>query len=222
MPDSGDLSSTESGTMADARSSALVPAARFEAQLRAWCARGRFSSAAWSILRRYGVEIRSFLAGRTRSRASLDEVYAVFSEDVWKGLPKYRSSGQVRAWLFSIARHALARHVRRGRRWRSVHVPVDASDFETMPAPGRRSLPPGLSDRARLQRLLARLGDADRQLLEQRLLQALPWREIALEQIAAPAASQAEIERISARLRKRYQLLVRSLRQGASLSDSHV
>lgn len=208
----------------DAGRHALVPCAPFEAQVVACCEGGHFRQATWSILQRYGREVRAFLGGRTGSRASLDEVYAVFSEDVWRGLPSYRSRGQVRSWLYSIARHALARHHKRGQRWRSVHVPADSEDFDAMPAASRCSLPPGMGDRARLQQLLTRLDADDRQLLEQRLLRALPWREIAVEHTKhveqTGPLSDVELERTSARLRKRYQLLVRSLRQSASLRES--
>jgi RNA polymerase sigma factor (sigma-70 family) len=161
-----------------------------------------------SILSRYGIEIRAFLSSRTSSRASMEEVFSVFSVDVWKGLPSFRARGHVRSWIYVVARNALARHIRFQQRWRSRHVSTEPDELHSE---SRRSMATLLGQQAELEPLLAALNAADRRLLEQRLMLSMAWRDIALEQL--PARSEEAIERESARLRKRFQLLVRGLRE---------
>lgn len=168
------------------------------------------------LIRRYAAEMRSFLRSRTGSRQSMEEVYAVFTEDVWKGLPQLRSDKHMRSWLYVLARNALSRHVRFKRRWRLRHT---FSGLDSLPAEARQSYGTRQGNLAQLTPLLADLGPADRELLEQRLIKALPWREIALQSAPAGDSSEAFLTRESARLRKRYQLLLLSLRQRADLSN---
>jgi RNA polymerase sigma-70 factor, ECF subfamily len=166
------------------------------------------SEDAKSILSRYASEVRSFLRSRTTSRVSMEEVFSVFSEDLWKGLPGVRADGQVRSWIYVVARNALARHLRSKQRWRSRHVTAELDELQAE----RRSLVTQLGDLAELQPLLAAVPAVDRLLLEQRLVLSMPWRDIAL---ARGLRGEVEIAREAARLRKRFQLLLRSLRQRA-------
>src|ERR1700759_5796553 len=117
---------------------AIVPAApgvamktvsALESVLAEHCERAHFEHATQLALRAFAPEIRGFLRGRTRDRASLEEVYALFAEDVWRGLPGYRFEGRLRAWVFTLARNALSRHVKSKQRWRERHV---SDDFETI------------------------------------------------------------------------------------------
>jgi len=170
-----------------------------------------------TLIRRYAAEMRSFLRSRTASRQSMEEVYAVFTEDVWKGLPQLRSEKHVRSWLYVVARNALSRHVRFKRRWRLRHT---FSGLDSLPAEVRQSYGTRQGNIAQLTPLLAELSPADRELLDQRLVKALPWRDIALQSAhVAGDTSEAFLTRESARLRKRYQLLLLSLRQRADLSS---
>jgi RNA polymerase sigma factor (sigma-70 family) len=172
-----------------------------------------FAQHVGTILRRYGGEVRAFLGARTSSRASMDEVYSAFSEDVWKGLPQVRAQDHVRGWLYVVARNALARHLRSKLRWRSRHVTAELDELQVE---ARRSLATHLGQRDRLEEVLAQLDPEDRRLLELRSMLAMPWREI-----AAQRADAEDVERESARLRKRYQLLLQRLRDGlASLRNS--
>lgn len=195
---------------------ALPPAPPSSAtQLRLRSEHANFTGAMLQIFQRYAVEVRAFLRARTSSRASMEEVFSVFSEDVWKGLPHYRSQGHPRGWVYAVARNALARHVRFKQRWRHRHVALDLDELEPEM---RRSISAQLGNIAQLEPLLERLDEADRRLLEQRLVLSRPWREIAIESASARGdATQAEIAKESARLRKRYQLLLQSLRARAAI-----
>lgn len=159
-----------------------------------------------AVLERYGSELRAFLSSRTSSRASMEDVYSLFAEDLWKGLPQVRAQSQLRGWLYVVARNALARHLRLKLRWRSRHVSVELDELQSE---ARRSLPSRMGDRVQLQEVFAQLSDEDRRLLEQRSVLRMAWRDIAAERVR-----DADVERESARLRKRYQILVQKLRDG--------
>lgn len=186
---------------------AIVPdAPASEHLIRAQCESADYSGALRAIFGRYGAELRGFLRSRTSSRNSMEEVYSSFSEDVWKGLPGLRAQGQVRSWLYVVARNALSRHLRRRLRWRDHHVAGEPDESAGEPRPSLSG--PRFST---LTPLLGDLSEHDRWLLEQRVLRAQAFAEIA--RLHAPAgASEADVSRESARLRKRFQLLVRSLR----------
>jgi DNA-directed RNA polymerase specialized sigma24 family protein len=180
------------------------------------CEHASFTDAMLQILRRYTAEVRAFLRARTNSRASMDEVFAVFSEDVWRGLPRLRVQGQLRSWIYVIARNALTRHVRFKQRWRSRYVFAEPDDLHVET---RRSLSTQLGNHAQLELVLAALAESDRRLLEQRLVLSMPWRDIAIEQARLRGlTSDADIAKESARLRKRFQLLLQDLRERAAKS----
>lgn len=169
------------------------------------------------LIRRYAAEVRAFLRSRTSSRHSMEEVYSAFSEDVVKGLPQLRSEKHMRTWLYVVARNALSRHARYKKRWRLRHT---FSGLETAPAELRQSYGTREGNLAQLAPLLSELSEADRQLLDQRLAKSMAWRDIALASArAAGDTSEAFVTRESARLRKRYQLLLVTLRQRAGASD---
>jgi RNA polymerase sigma factor (sigma-70 family) len=190
---------------------ALLPSAPDkEAQIGMHCERASFAHATSLILDQYGSELRAFLSARTNNRMSMEEVYSIVSEDVWKGLPNFRFQGRVRSWIYAVARNALARHRKRKQRWHSRHVAAEPDEYH---AAERVSMPTQLDHTAELLPLLSELPADDRQLLEQRLVSALPWREIALSR---GKTSPVELARESARLRKRYQIVVQNLRRRAN------
>jgi RNA polymerase sigma factor (sigma-70 family) len=181
-----------------------------DTQIGVHCERASFAHATSLILDQYGSELRAFLSSRTNNRMSMEEVYSVVSEDVWRGLPNFRFQGRVRSWIYAVARNALARHRKRKQRWHSRHVAAEPDDYH---AAERASISTQLAHSAELLPLLSELSADDRQLLEQRLVHALPWREIALSR---GKTSPTELARESARLRKRYQTVVQNLRRRAS------
>lgn len=199
---------------------AIPPAAPLppgEAEIRARCEREEFADATALIFERYANEVRAFLSSRTRTRASMDEVFSVFSEDVWKGLPTFRFEGKVRSWIYAVARNALSRHAKSRIRWGSRHV---SSELDDMSSEGRRSLPPRLGDVDQLAPALAQLAAEDRRLIEQRLVLSMAWRDIAAASFEDRTTSDEDLDRESARLRKRYQMLIARLR--AEFADTRL
>ena len=212
----------KSGHPANPRSDAgSAPAERAsagpEALIVMQCERANFAHATRLILRQYANEVRAFLRSRTRTRVSMEEVYSVFSEDVFRGLPRFRFQGRVRSWLYVVARNALARHSKINRRWRTRHL---SAELDELAPEARRSLSARSGDLAQLEQLMGGLDAADRRLVEQRLVLSMAWRDIAIEQLRQRrTATNSEIDRESARLRKRFQLLLQQLR--TRLAEQH-
>lgn len=94
-----------------------------------------------------------------------DAAAAVFAR-VWAALPKYRDRS-FRAWLFRIAHNEVADHYRRaGRR---PQAPLDAAADLPAPGPSLEALSEEAERRAEIDRLLARLPDSQRRVIELRL-----------------------------------------------------
>lgn len=181
-----------------------------DAHLRKLCDRGDYQAAVRCMLLDYGSDIRAFLRARTRDADMAAEVYAMFSEDLWKGLPGFRFQGKARSWLFTIARHALARHMSAHARWNSRHRPLLLEETCRHSDTGSHNA----AVRHRLRHTLRTLSPAEHLLVRKRMILSMDWKEIAREQLGdAEGATSEVLDRESARLRKRYQLLVRRVRQ---------
>lgn len=189
----------------------------FDERVQQLCERGDYQTAAHRLLETHGSDIRAFLYARTRNRDLADEVFSVFSEDLCKGLPGFAFRGKARSWMFTIARHALARHMNSRSRWHAVHTPLQQEDD----AVGHAGVPRHEAAlRQRLRQLIKVLPEQDRFLLRQRVALAKDWRAIARTQLAdAIVEDAAALDRESARLRKRYQLLVGRLREALQQSE---
>src|SRR5688572_15134838 len=85
--------------------------------VRALVAGGQQANAAEAALRAHGPEILGFLSATLRNEADAADVFSQFSIDVWRGLGTWRGTANLRAWMFTVARHASARYRRtQGRR----------------------------------------------------------------------------------------------------------
>src|SRR5262245_61971093 len=87
----------------DAGRMALIPGAPVAATAPVPAEGGASENTVPEVLERYGSEVRAFLSSRTSSRASMEDVYSLFSEDLWKGLPQVRAQSQLRGWLYAVA-----------------------------------------------------------------------------------------------------------------------
>src|SRR5688572_30190363 len=68
------------------------------------------SRVAITTLETYGDELLSFLCARLRSPSDAQEVFSMFVEDMWTGLPGFAWRCSMRTWLYTLARNAAARY----------------------------------------------------------------------------------------------------------------
>lgn len=170
------------------------------------------------VVQRLGALIHGYL--RTLLRADeADEAFSDWQENVTRALGTFRWECSVRGWAFRIAFHSATRIWRRpGRR---VEDPLPSS-LSRLGA-GSGPVEPVMSSRhAGLAQLRESLSLDDRHLLTLRIDRELEWEEIAAvlaedEGGALPdeAIRDGERAREAAALRKRFERLVKRLREEA-------
>lgn len=161
-------------------------------------------AAATAAIEGYGPGVLRYLCALLDGDDAHD-AYAVWAEDVWRGLPAFRRECSLRAWTYRLARHAACRLRRdpwrvRGQRLASTAASrLAASVAASTVATGSR--------REGLRRIRARLEPDDQTLLSLRVDRELEWEEIAVvmasegEPVQAPALRK-RFERLKARLKE--------------------
>jgi RNA polymerase sigma-70 factor, ECF subfamily len=189
-----------------------------EQPIRDLCAARRWADATTAALKLYGAEIFAFLRSCDDDH---EEAFSIFTEDLWRGLPRFRWESTFRTWAYTLAYHAAHRLRRNPERLRAkVDIPA-SSDFaalrEQIGTTGMLQL--RARKEARIDELRARLAPDDRSLLVLRIDRSLSWLEIARICNGDEEAEHAELVRQAAALRKRFERLKQTLREMAETLD---
>lgn len=193
-----------------------------EAQIQAACHEGDHDQALTHLLELYGEELLSFLVVRLRDRSHAEEAFAMLSEDLWVGLPKFEFRSSVRTWAYTLARHVAARYARSpGRRKernltlsQNVHLSRVVEQVRTRT---RGYLRTDVKDRVRALR--EQLEPDDQMLLILRVDRRLAWRDLAVIMTGSPDESaqisvdEPALDREAARLRKRFERVKQELKR---------
>ncbi len=196
-----------------------------EANVKSRCESGDFDGAATLALRGYGKEIYGFLIAIQKSEEHASDVFSIFSESFWRGLPKFSWECTLRAWAYTIARHAAYRHRKNERRRASGRVGLSQDDaigaiVQHVRTETREWMRTEQKDK--FTALRDSLDPEDKELLILRVDRGLAFEEIARIMLSADqpeedAAGEGEepsadaIKKESARLRKRFQLVKEKL-----------
>jgi len=175
-------------------------------------ARGDHTGAATLVVREYGPQLLGYLCSVLRSEADAGEVFSMFSEDLWRGLPGFRRECPVRVWCYRLAWHAAARFLRdpyrgRGRRLETTELSRLVEEVRSSVFLGRDQ-----ARQATLDRLREGLSPDERALLVLRVDRGLSWGEVALvlaDEEGVPVEESA--------LRKRFERLKEKLAERARL-----
>jgi RNA polymerase sigma-70 factor (ECF subfamily) len=192
-----------------------------ETRVRAACLVGDYNRAATLVIEGYGMELMAFLLSRTRSATDAEEVFAMFAEKLWAGLPGFEWRCTARAWAYRIARHAASDYataapnrVQRNLAL-SQHAPLSrlAAQARTTTAAYRRT-----STKDRVRALRDRLEPDDQLLLVLRVDRGMEFREIAAaladaEPSDGDLSPEGALDREAARLRKRFERVKERLRE---------
>ena len=185
-----------------------------ETELTSLLRAGTYDRAATLAIATYGPEVCGFLLHLLGEDQAGHEVFAQASEDLWRGLPSFRADCSVRTWMYTVARHAAARYRRtpwnRGGRCGDSTLDDVVADARSRTAPWLRT-----DTKDRWRELRASLEPDDRTLLVLRIDRDLPWTEVARVMLDDDAPAPGALDRESARLRKRLQLLKTELRARA-------
>jgi RNA polymerase sigma-70 factor (ECF subfamily) len=212
-----DLLVTNGGTLlwlreVDVEQSECAP----QASIRAACDAAEFERAASEALEVWGAEVHSFLVARMRSVSDADEVFSMFCEDLWRGLPSFSHRCPVRPWLYILARHAAHRYKLAPQNKARNHFPLEAQPWanqETDRARSATDLYRRTETKERVRGLRHQLAPEDQTLLILHVDRNLGWRELAMVMHAeGEHLPDAELEREMARLRKRFERIKRELR----------
>jgi RNA polymerase sigma-70 factor (ECF subfamily) len=99
-------------------------------------ARGDLSGATTQALRGYGPRILGFLRSILKEEEAVQEVYAQFCEDLWRGIGSFRGQSAFRAWAYRLAHNAACHHLRqpfrrRARRLLTSEIAAVAEEVRT-------------------------------------------------------------------------------------------
>lgn len=186
--------------------------AEIDARILEAMAREDFDAAATLALRGHGPAILRFLYGLLRRDEAVEDAYAQFCEDLWRGLPAFRGHGAgrtcaFRTYAFQLAHNAACRHLkdpyrRRGQRLVTEDLARVAHEVREATATFRRT-----NVRDRVAHLRSQLAPEEQALLVLRIDQKLGWREVAEvfsseESPLDAAAARKRFERLKVRLRE--------------------
>lgn len=201
------------GPPLDARPDSRPPRddAAVEKAVRAAYVAGDLDGAVTLVLRTFGPEVLGFMLALTREHAATHDAFSEFSIDVWRGLPGFAWRAALRTWLYVLARRAVARVKRGGPR--APHVPLSQTSEISRIALEIRD-----ASLARLEamhdavaNLRAQLDEEEQVILVLRVDRDMGWREIALV-LAPDDGGDADVDRIAATLRKRFERIKARIR----------
>ncbi|MBI1944429.1 MAG: sigma-70 family RNA polymerase sigma factor [Deltaproteobacteria bacterium] len=178
---------------------------------------GKHDEAFELAIERFGDEVGGFLAARLLDADRTADAFALFAEDLWRGLPAFRGEASLRTWLYVVARRAAIRVVReRARAARDVPLSqagaVDrmAAELRSATTRWRRT-----EVKDRLHALRARLTEEERELLVLRVDRGLSWSDIAAA-LEDGDEDDATRKRRPAALRKRFERIKERIKELAA------
>lgn len=184
-----------------------------EQELRCAWDNADFRAVTTLALERYGPEILGVLAAKLRSASDAADVFSLFAEDLWRGLPGFQWRCTLRAWAHRIARNAAIRWATAGERRPERNVSMEQGGVLELAERVRSSTLVHLRSevKSEVRRLREELPELEQMLLILRVDKALEWPEIAAA-LADGDLDADELKREAARLRKRFQLVTEKLR----------
>jgi RNA polymerase sigma-70 factor (ECF subfamily) len=185
---------------------------QLEQELRRRAGAGDHAGTTTLALEGYGPEIFRFLHAIHRSDDETAEVFARFSEGLWRGLPSFDWGCTLRTWAYAVAQRTSLRYRRDEGRRAARHAPLPTEDLARVEQRVRTETLSYLRTerKSRLVALRDALPPEDRALLILRVDRGLEWKDLARalrEDDSDQPLDEAALKREAARLRKRFQLV---------------
>ncbi len=137
---------------------------------------GRDFAAFAELYQRYLEPVYRYVRSQTRDRATAEDLTAQVFFKALSSADTFKGDGTYRSWLFTIARNTVAS-------WRAERkkklVPIEDLPEHPDPAPSAPALAIASEDRALLWDAIARLPEAQREVVRLRY-----WRELTIDEIA--------------------------------------
>jgi RNA polymerase sigma-70 factor, ECF subfamily len=179
---------------------------------RAWDA-GDYRAVTTLAIERYGHGIYTVLVNKLGSDADAGDVFSLFAEALWRGLPGFQWRSTLRAWAYRIARNAIVRWAMASGRKPGRNLPMSSEVAEAVARVRSSTLVHLKTEvKSEVRRLREELPEPDQMLLILRVDKELEWPEVASALIDDDLPAE-ELKREAARLRKRFQLVTGKLRE---------
>lgn len=182
-----------------------------EREVKALCDEGRKDEAAERALRGYGPEVYGFLAAQHRDETAAADVFALWSEKLWMGLPRFGWECSLRTWAYAVARNASVSHLRTAQRRARREAAVPISELAMRVADEVRTRTHAFQKtevKSKMAALRGSLSEEDQALLTLRIDRKLEWKDIARVMLGEEGEPEAAaLARESQRLRKRFQMV---------------
>lgn len=155
------------------------------------------------LYQRYLEPVYRYVRAQTRDRATAEDLTAQVFFKALNAADTFKGEGSYRSWIFSIARNTVATW--RADRKRKL-VPIESLPEHPDPAPSAQSLAIASEDRALLWTAVARLPEAQREVVRLRYR-----RELTIDEIArVTRRSSGAVRVLLHRARTRLQHLLKS------------
>jgi RNA polymerase sigma-70 factor (ECF subfamily) len=186
-----------------------------EARVQRLLVFGDARAAASAVIEQGYREFRGYLCATLRDRDDADDAFSLFSEGVWKGLPRFRFESSLRTWLYRIAWNAALQvrdeaWKRKRRRLLTGEASALAQQLHTASA-ARAERQHDVVDRLR-----AGLGPSDLSLLVLHVDRRLSWEDVATIMSSGgsrltPQAAAQRFHRLKERLVRKAEALERAM-----------
>jgi RNA polymerase sigma-70 factor (ECF subfamily) len=187
-----------------------------EGEIRRQHAARNYEFATELALRAYGREILGLLVALHGNEADASDAFGDFCEHLWTGLPDFRWDCSLRTWMYAVARRASSRFRQSPERRPERNVPLSQySSLSRLQAEMRSETRTYLREetKGKLAQLRASLSAEDQLLLILRVDRQMAWKDLAHVMLDdRGGASDEDLRRESARLRKRFELVKKKLR----------
>jgi RNA polymerase sigma-70 factor, ECF subfamily len=190
-----------------------------EQNIRGALMAGNVENAVCLTLEAYSREILSFLVARLGSVSAAQDVFSMFAEDLWIGLPAFAWRCTTRTWCYTLARNAAYRYSTAGHRQPERNLALSSPSAYSALVEQVRSatnLYQRTDVKNRFRALRERLDPEDQTLLILRVDRGLTWRELALAMTGDSALDAVALEREVARLRKAFERIKSELKRWAT------
>ncbi len=185
-----------------------------ELPVREACIGGDYQQATTLAIKLYSDEVLGFLHARTRSRSDANEVYSLFVEAVWKGLPTFEWRCSLRGWCYTLARNAANRFARSPHNRADHNLTFSKHQELAQLVEEKRTntqLYAKTEVKDRMRQLREKLPEEDQALLILRVDRGLPWRDLAVV-MHGDGGEFVDIDKSVPRLRKRFERIKERLR----------
>ena len=160
------------------------------------------------------------MLSRLRDDDASSEVFSLFTEDLWRGLPGFRWNCSARVWSYTLARHAASRYIADARRRRGRESPLSsAGPLSELAQKVRTATLAAMRTEAKskVAQLSEKLPLDDQALILLRINRRLEWKEIAQVMFDEKGeATDRALDKEAARLRQRFQVVKEKLRKMAA------